>query len=101
MHCARPVKPRTSRTRVNSGSRLSPPVTPATAPLVVEPASVSAGMLPLLPLLLDRQVAQMCEEEPPAQAGGFLFRTAMLRSRFPESPPASEERSAQNQVQFR
>jgi hypothetical protein len=53
-------------------------VTPATAPLVVEPASVSAGMLPLLLLLLDRQVApQRCKEEPPAQAGGSLFRTPM------------------------
>ena len=51
---------------------MSPPVTPATALLVVEPASVSAGMLPLLPLLLDRQVAQLCKEEPPAQAGGFF-----------------------------
>ena len=37
---------------MHSGSRLSPPVTPAPAPLVVEPASVSAGMLPLLLLLL-------------------------------------------------
>jgi hypothetical protein len=27
---------------------------------------------------------QLCKEEPPAQAGGFLFRTAMLRNRFPE-----------------
>src|SRR5258706_3280004 len=85
MHCARPVKPRTSRTRVNSGSRLSPPVTPGTAPLVVEPASVSAGMLPLLLLLLDRQVAQLCKEEPPAQAGGFFCsersREAPLRVR--------------------
>src|ERR1700674_1068068 len=76
MHCARPAKPRTSRTRVNSGSRLSPPVTPATALLVVEPASVSAGMLPLLLLLLDRQVAQLCNEEPPAQAGGFFVPSA-------------------------
>ena len=55
---------------------------------------MSAGMLPLLLLLLDRQVAQLCKEEPPAQAGGFLFRTAMLRNRFPESPPASREEMA-------
>jgi hypothetical protein len=59
-------------------------VTPATAPLVVEPASVSAGMLPLLLLLLDRQVAQLCKEKPPAQAGGFLSRTAMLGNRVLE-----------------
>src|SRR5580765_2896682 len=82
MRCARPVKPRTSRTRVNSGSRLSPPVTPATAPLVVEPASVSAGMLPLLLLLLDRQVAPAVEEKPPAQAGGF-FRSEALSGKPP------------------
>jgi hypothetical protein len=30
-------------------------------------------MLPLLLLLLDRQAAHLCKEEPPAQAGGFLF----------------------------
>jgi hypothetical protein len=42
-------------------------------------------MLPLLLLLLDRQVApDVLKEEPPAQAGGFSFRTAMLRNRFPE-----------------
>ena len=35
----------TTRARMHSGSRLSPPVTPATAPLVVEPASRSAGRL--------------------------------------------------------
>jgi len=52
-------------------------------------------MLRLLLLLLDRQVAQLCKEEPPAQAGGFLFRTAMLRNRFPESPPASREGMAE------
>jgi len=38
-------------------------------------------------------------KSPRAQAGGFLFRTAMLHNRFPESPPTSGERSAQNQVQ--
>jgi len=37
----------------------------------------------------------LCKEEPPAQAGGFLFRTAMLRNRFPESPPASREGMAE------
>ena len=29
-------------------------------------------MLPLLLLLLDRQVPQLCKEEPPAPAGGFF-----------------------------
>src|SRR5438874_2409773 len=75
MHCARPVKPRTSKTRVNSGSRLSPPVTPATAPLVVEPASVSAGMPPLLLLMLDRQVVRAMQGKAPGAGRGlFSFR---------------------------
>src|SRR5262245_27082476 len=43
MHCARQTPPRTTRARMHSGSRWSPAVTPATAPLVVEPASKSAG----------------------------------------------------------
>jgi hypothetical protein len=61
MRCARPAPPRTTRARIRSGSSLSPPVMPAPAPLVVEPASRSAGSGTLL-----------YEQEPPAQAGGFL-----------------------------
>ena len=61
MHCARPVPPRTTKATVRFGSSLSPAVTSLaaalTAALVAEPASRSAGMLPLLLLLLDRQVA--------------------------------------------
>jgi plasmid stabilization system protein ParE len=30
-------------------------------------------------------------KSPLRRPGGFLFRTAMLRNRFPESPPASGE----------
>src|SRR5215510_450108 len=45
MRCARPASPRTTRDRTRSGSRWSPTVTPAPAPLVVEPASRSAGRL--------------------------------------------------------
>ena len=66
---------------------MSPPVTSLaqvlTAALVAEPASVSAGMLPLLLLLLDRQVAQLCKEEPPAQAGGFSA-CRVAREQLPE-----------------
>src|SRR5688572_30800421 len=45
MRCARPAPPRTTRARIRSGSSLSPPVTPAAAPLVVERASRSTGRL--------------------------------------------------------
>jgi len=39
-------------------------------------------MLPLLLLLLDRQVAPAVEEKPPAQAGGF-FRSEALSGKPP------------------
>src|SRR5215470_14161821 len=46
MHCARPATPRTSRTRMHSGSRWSPTATVLAAPpLGVEPACRSAGKL--------------------------------------------------------
>src|SRR3954463_16777673 len=45
MRCARPVTRRTTRARTRSGSRSSPPVTPATVRLVVEPASRSVDRL--------------------------------------------------------
>ena len=50
---------------------------------------MSAGMLPLSLLTIGKS-PHPCKEEPPAQAGGFLFRTAMLRNRlvrFLAGPP--------------
>src|SRR5262247_1454264 len=57
MRCARPAPPRTTRTRTRSGSRWSPTVTPAPAPLVVEPASRSAGRLD--PAVLEGDFTEM------------------------------------------
>src|SRR5215831_21219085 len=78
MHFARPVRPRTTKATVRFGSSLSPPVTSLaaalTAALVAEPASRPAG----------KQQPCCTSKKSPAQAGGFLFRTAMLRNRFPE-----------------
>src|SRR5580658_3739727 len=77
MHCARPARPRTTKATVSFGSSLSraatslAALTPARA---AEPASRPAG----------KQQPCCFEYEPPAQAGGFLFRTAVLRNRFPE-----------------
>ena len=58
----RPAPPRTTRARIRSGSRLSPPVTPAPAPLVVEPASRSAGKL-----------APCCMSKSPRRRPGAFF----------------------------
>src|ERR1700691_2199487 len=91
MRFARRVPPHTTKTTVRFGSSLSPAVTslaPAlAAALVAEPASRSAAE----PASRPAGKRQPCcfDHEPPglhfeAQAGGFLFRTAMLRNRFPE-----------------
>src|SRR5688500_13104512 len=62
MRCARPAPPRITKLRIRCGSSLSPPVTLATAPPVVEPACRSAGR----PVLLH-------EREPPGCYPGALF----------------------------
>jgi hypothetical protein len=37
---------------------------------------VSAGMLPLLLLLLDRRLPQLCKEKPPAPSRGLFVSSA-------------------------
>src|SRR5437763_4320169 len=78
MHFARPVPPRTTKATVRFGSSLSPPVTSLAAALpaalVAEPASRPAG----------KQQPCCTSKSPRYRPGAFLFRTAMLRNRFPE-----------------
>ena len=94
MHFDRPVPPRTTKATVRFGSSLSPPVTSLAAALpaalVAEPASRQQGCCRCYCCCSIGKLPHLCKEEPPAQAGGFLFRTAMLRNRlvrFLAGPP--------------
>ena len=60
----------------------------------------SAGMLPLYCCCSIGKLPQLCKEEPPAQAGGFLFRTAMLRNRFPEQCALKDPSLAEGNANF-
>ena len=93
MRCARPATPRTSRTRMHSGSRLVSSGDPGNgAPWWWSQRPVSAGMLPLLLLLLDRQVAPAVPRKSPRRRpGAFLFRSA-----FRKAPPCLAKSLADN-----